>query len=267
VFFLAPLFVLFLYSLGHSSLLGATFGHTLANYRNVFSQSSLRELIWRSMWIGTVAGLATVIVAYPLVYAITLGPIRRYAALVLFLVLLSLFSAYIVRIYAWRTLLGRDGIINRALEGVGLIGHPLGFLLYTRFAVILTLVNVSLPLAIVPLWGAMTGIDPELLAASRSLGATSWQTFRRVTLPLSARGIRVGFVLCCISAAGDYVTPQLVGDPNSQLAGNAIANSFGIDFDWATGSALAFSLVAAVAVCVLAVLTVMRVLHIHEKPS
>jgi spermidine/putrescine transport system permease protein len=267
VFFLAPLAVLFLYSLGHSSIIGATFGHTLDNYKGVFDDGDLRQLIWRSMWIGTVAGLATVLISYPMAYAITLGPLRRHGPELLFLVLISLFSAYIVRIYAWRTLLGHDGIINRALEATGLISHPLTFLLYTRFAVILTLINVSLPLAIVPLYGSMTGIDPELLSAAQSLGATSWQTFRRVTLPLSARGIRVAFALCCISAAGDYVTPQLVGDPNSQLSGNAIANAFGIDFNWSGGSALAFTLVLAIAICVGSVLAAMRVLKIRERPT
>ena len=120
------------------------------------------------MWIGTVAGLACVAIAYPLVYAITLGPLKRHGRLILFLVLLSLFAAYIVRIYAWRTLLGSDGIVNRALEGIGLIDHPLSFLLYTRFAVILTLINVSLPFAVVPLYAS-----PFTLSSPTSRRTTS----------------------------------------------------------------------------------------------
>jgi ABC-type spermidine/putrescine transport system permease subunit I len=267
LFFCAPVAVLFLYSLGRSTIISSTFGHSLLNYANVLKDPSLRELIWRSMWMGTVAGLACVVIAYPLVYAITLGPLRRYGPQILFLVLLSLFAAYIVRIYAWRTLLGSDGIINRALEGVGVINHPLSFLLYTRFAVILTLINVSLPFAVVPLYASLTGLDPELVAVAQSLGATPAQAFRRVTLPLSSRGIRVGFALCCIGAAGDYVTPQLVGDPNSQLAGTSISNYFGVDFNWAAGSALAFLLVLAVALCVLAVFAAMRVAGLKERPA
>ena len=267
LFFCVPLAVLFLYSLGRSTIVSSTFGHSLTNYGHVLSDPNLRELIWRSMWIGTVAGLACVAIAYPLVYAITLGPLKRHGHLILFLVLLSLFAAYIVRIYAWRTLLGSDGIVNRALEGLGLIDHPLSFLLYTRFAVILTLINVSLPFAVVPLYASLTGIDPELVSVAQSLGATPAQAFRRVTLPLSSRGIRVGFALCCIGAAGDYVTPQLVGSPSSQLAGTAISNYFGVDFNWAAGSALAFSLVIAVALCVVAVFAVLRLLGIREKPA
>jgi spermidine/putrescine transport system permease protein len=267
LFFLAPLTVLFLYSLGHSTILALTFGHTLANYGTVLSTSTLRDLVWRSMWIGTVVGATTVALAYPLAYAITLGPLRRRGQLILLLVLLSLFAAYIVRIYAFRTLLGRNGVINLALERVGLITHPLDFLLYTPFAVIFTMVNLSLPLAIVPLYASLAGVDAELTAAAQTLGATAAQAFRTVTLPLSSRGIRVGFALCCITAAGDYATPQLVGGPSSQLAGNAIANYFGVDYDWATGGALAFALVIAIGACILLVFIAMRVAGLRERPS
>jgi spermidine/putrescine transport system permease protein len=264
--FIAPLTVLFLYSLGHSTIYSLGFGHTLSNYGHVFGTPYLRALIWRSMWMGTVTGVACVALAYPLAYAVTLGPLRRYQTQVLFLVLLSLFAAYIVRIYAWRTLLGRDGIINHVLVGLGLTSKPLTVLLYSRTAVVLTLINVTLPLAIIPLYAALSGVDGELVAAARSLGATSATAFRRVTLPLSARGVRVAFALCCIGAAGDYVTPQLVGDPQSQLAGNAIAGQFGIDFDWATGGAMSFTLVAAIALCVFAVFVILRVAGVRERP-
>ena len=266
VFFCAPLLVLFLYSLGHSTIVSSTFGHTLVNYKDAFTDSTNRALIWRSVWIGSVTGLCCVIVAYPLAYAMTLGPLRRWGYQILFLVLLSTFAAYVVRIYAWRTLLGRDGIINRALEGIGLIHEPLGFLLYTRFAVVLTLINVWLPLAVLPLYAALSGIEPELVSAAQTLGARPWQAFRRVTVPLSSRGIRVAFALCCIGSAGDYVTPQLVGDPSSQLAGTAISNDFGVNFNWAGGAALCFSLVAAVALSVLVVFALMRVARITERP-
>src|SRR5262249_26772589 len=124
LFFCAPVGVLFLYSLGHSTIVANTFGHTLANYQHAFSDSTNRTLILRSVWIGALTGLGCVVVAYPLAYAITLGPLRRHAQAILFAVLLSTFAAYIVRIYAWRTLLGRDGVINRALEGIGVIHHP-----------------------------------------------------------------------------------------------------------------------------------------------
>jgi spermidine/putrescine transport system permease protein len=265
LFFCAPVAVLFLYSLGHSTIVANTFGHTLANYKEVFTDATTRTLVVRSVWIGALTGLGCVVVAYPLAYAITLGPLRRHGQAILFAVLLSTFAAYIVRIYAWRTLLGRDGVINRALEGIGLIHHPLGFLLYTRFAVVLTLINVWLPLAVLPLYASMSGIDAELVSAARTLGAKPSQAFRRVTLPLSSRGVRVAFALCCIGAAGDYVTPQLVGDPSSQLAGTAISADFGVNFNWAGGSALCFALVGAVALCVLAVFALLRLAGITER--
>ncbi len=267
VFFLAPMVVLFLYSLGHSSIYALTFGHTINNYKHVLDTGRPADA-GVAFDVDGARSPASAASCWP-TRSCTRSPsgrLRRYNHQALFLVLLSLFAAYIVRIYAWRTILGRDGIINQALTSIGVIDHPLDILLYSRTAVILTLINVTMPLAILPLYAALQGVDGELISAAQSLGATPRRAFRQVTLPLSARGIRVGFALCCIGAAGDYVTPQLVGDPPSQLAGNAIADQFGVNFDWATGGALAFTLVLAVAACVLTMFFVLNRAGVRETP-
>ena len=264
---LVPLGALFAYSFGTSTYLSIEFGTSLDNYRRALETALYPQLIFRSIWVGVVTALVCVVLAYPLAYAITLGPLRRRGDLILFFVLVSLFSAYIVRVYAWRALLGRNGAINSGLDSLGVIDRPVEFLLYNRFAVIVTLANVLIPLAVLPLYSSLAGIDHQLLEASRSLGASSARTFWRVTLPLSIRGVQAAFALCFIFAAGDYVTPQLVGGTQGQMLGNVIASRFGVAFDWPLGAALAFLLVAAIAAVVALFVVACRALGLRERPA
>jgi spermidine/putrescine transport system permease protein len=266
-FAVVPLGVLFAYSFGRSTFVSLEFATTLDNYRAAFESDLYPELILRSVWIGLVTGLVSVALAYPFAYAITLGPLRKRGDLFLFIALVSLFSAYIVRVYAWRTLLGRTGAINSGLEALGVIDRPLEFLLYNRFAVVLTLVNVLVPLAVLPLYSSLASVDRDLLEAARNLGASPIRAFWTVTLPLSIRGVQAAFALCFIIAAGDYVTPQLVGGTGAQMLGNTIASKFGVAFDWPLGSALAFLLVAAMGLTFLAFVVVCRLLGLRERPA
>jgi spermidine/putrescine transport system permease protein len=266
-FTLVPLGVLFAYSFGRSTFVSLEFGTTLDNYRAAFESDLYPELIFRSVWIGLAAGLLSVGLAYPFAYAITLGPLRRRGDLFLFIALVSLFSAYIVRVYAWRTLLGRSGAINSGLEALGITDRPLEFLLYNRFAVVLTLVNVLVPLAVLPLYSSLASVDRNLLEAARNLGASPIRTFWKVTLPLSIRGVQSAFALCFIIAAGDYVTPQLVGGARAQMLGNTIASKFGVAFDWPLGSALAFLLVTAIGLTIVAFVILCRLLGLRERPA
>jgi spermidine/putrescine transport system permease protein len=267
VFFLVPVGVLCAYSFGHSTPFSLSFGLSPDNYVEALTTSLFRKLLWRSIWLGGLIGALCVVLAYPLAYAITLGPLRRRGDLILLLVLVSLFSAYIVRVYAWRTLLGRNGVINSALESLGLINNPLDFLLYSRFAVAVTLINVLVPLAVLPLYSSLAGTDRQLLEAAKTLGASPLQAFWRITLPLSSKGVIAAFALCFIIAAGDYVTPQLVGGTSGQLLGNVIVRRFGLSFDWPLGSALAFVLIAAMALTVVLVAAVFRVLRLRGEPA
>lgn len=266
VFFFIPVGVLFAYSFGTSTYLSITLGHSLANYREALTNSLYIDILLRSLWVGALVGALAVLISYPLVYAITLGSLRRYGEFILFLVIVSLFSAYIVRVYAWRTVLGRNGVVNSALSGLGIIDHPLTFLLYSRFAVVVTLVNVLIPLAVLPLYSALTGVDPQVVEASGTLGASPLQTLGRVVLPLSIRGVISAFALCFIVAAGDYVTPQLVGNGSSQLLGNIIVQWFGVSYNWPLGSALAFVLLAAVGLTVGAFVVLTRLAGLRDTP-
>ena len=268
MFFFIPIGVLFAYSFGSSSALGGlSFGTSLDNYRFIVTDHVVLGTFARTIATGFAVAVLCVALAMPFAYSISIGPLRRHGDLLLFLVLCSLFSAYIVRVYAWRALLGREGVINGSLNAVGLIDAPLEFLLYSRFALILTLVNVLLPFAVLSLYASFVGVDRQVIEASRSMGASPVQAFRYVTLPLVSRGVVAGFTVCFVIACGDYVTPQLVGGPDGVMVGNLILTRFGITYDWPMGSALAFTLTAAVALTIAIVSKVLSVLGIRDRPA
>ncbi|MBD0291061.1 MAG: ABC transporter permease subunit, partial [Thermoleophilia bacterium] len=149
-----------------------------------------------------------------------------------------------------------EGIVNQALVRVGLVDEPLSFLLFSRSAAIMVLVNFLVPLAVLPIYGALQNVRDEEVEAARDLGATAAAAFRRVTLPLAWSGVFVSFAITFIIAAGDYVTPQLVGGTSGSMIGRAIANQFGVTFEWPRGAALAFLTLAIV----LATLALLRAL-------
>jgi spermidine/putrescine transport system permease protein len=200
------------------------------------------------------AAAITTVLAYAFAHAIRFQ-LRRYQDFLLFLVLVALFSGYLVRIYAWRTLLGNEGIVNEGLRRAGVIDEPLSFLLYSRPAAIVVLVNFLVPLAVLPIYGSLQNVGDDEVEAARDLGAGAFGAFRRVTLPLAWSGVFVAFSVSFIIAAGDYVTPQLVGGTSGAMIGRAIADKFGVTFAWPLGAALAFLTLAFV----LALVAVFRV--------
>jgi spermidine/putrescine transport system permease protein len=207
--------------------------------------------------VGLVTAAITLLMAWPLSYIATFVFPRHREAL-FFLVLLSLFGGYLVRIYAWRTILGNEGIVNQTLIAVGFVDKPLTFLLNSRFAVILTLANFLVPLAVLPIFSSMQNLRPELLEAARDLGAGRWRIHRTVTLPLTLPGLMTGFAFAFVLAAGDYVTPSLVGGTSGLMLGNVIASQFTLAANWPFGAALAFVLMAVILLVYGVVTMIMR---------
>lgn len=241
LFFLVPLGALFAYSLGSTTFVDVKLGTSFHNYATAFGDTFYLRLFGRAIVNGLLVAVFCVLLGYPFAYAVTLGPLRRRGELFLLWMLISLFASYIVRVYAWRTLLGSSGILNTALGYVGL--GPWNFLIFNRISVVLTLVNVLVPLAVLPIYSALHQVDASLLEAARDQGATARQALQKVILPLSQRGITAGFALCFVLAAGDYVTPQLVGGVSGQQIGNVISDKFGVSFNWPLGAALSFVLI------------------------
>jgi spermidine/putrescine transport system permease protein len=242
VFFLAPLALLVAYSFYtvDAEALEITPAFKFVNYRAAASGALYRDVILRTIVLGLIVAFAVVVLAYCFAYIATfVFPAQR--ELLLFSMLASIFGGYLVRIYAWRTILGNQGLINTFLIWLGVVHQPLRFLLFSRFAVFITLVNFLLPFGVLPLYGALQNVPRDAIEAARDLGAGPLAIFRTVLLPLTATGIKIAFAFAFVLAAGDYVTPELVGGTNGIMIGNVIADQFGVAYNWPLGAALAIT--------------------------
>ncbi|UCH35289.1 MAG: ABC transporter permease [Armatimonadota bacterium] len=246
-FFFVPLAVLFLYSFWRAEAAGLRQDFTIANYLDVFRDTVNVTLLIKSVVIGIAAMLATLVIGYPLAYFIRFHG-GRYRNVLLMLVIVCMISSYLVRVYAWKAILGNRGILNSFLIATGLLDEPLSFLLYSNSAVLIAFIHIFTPFIVVPVYSAMSSIDDSLLEASQDLGASPLTTFLRVTLPLSKPGIIGGCLLTFILVAGDYVTPTLVGGVDGIMIGRTIQSQFGFAYNWPLGSAVAFVMLLCLAV-------------------
>ena len=238
----APVCLLVLYSFWEAGFFVVVHRFTSANYTSIFEEAIYWRLILKSLGVGLVCGGLMVVFGFAMAYAMTFR-LARWGPRILILVMATLLSSYVVRIYAWKTILGTNGLLNEALIRIGLIDQPLGFLLYGYFAIIVTLVYVYLPIVVLPIYAGLQDIDPRVLEASRDLGATPAETFRKVTLPLAMPAIRVGFAFAFVLSSSDYITPNLVGGLSGQMIGNVIADQFGGSSNYPQGAALSVALV------------------------
>src|SRR5438876_895505 len=250
VFFLVPIAIVAAYSFDVYSLFPGKHGFTLAAWREFLHSSVYLKLFWKSVKMSLIVSAIIVVLAYPLAYYLALsGTKRKY---VLLLVLIAPFlTSYLLRVLAWKVILGDQGVINTFLFWTGLrsADHPISQLLYSRFAVMLVLGYVWLPFVALPIFVSLESLDRRLLEAASDLGASRLQAFRRVTLPLSLPGIMAAFLFVFIPTLGEFVTPSLVGGPSGYMYGNQIVDLFGTGFpDWETGSVLAIFLLGVVAV-------------------
>jgi spermidine/putrescine transport system permease protein len=240
VFFVLPTLVF----LGYSFLLSGEYKvewvFTLGNYLRVFRTFFYWDAILNSLLVGLSVAFVTTLVSYPFAYFLTYR-ITKGRNIVLFLVVISLLGSYLVRVYAWRTILGREGVLNSLLIGLGIIREPLLFLLFSRLAVIVTLVHVFLPFSILPILSSLQNVPYELIEAARDLGCSPFRAFLRVTLPLSITGVLAGFTYTFILAAADYITPQLVGGTSIAMIGPSISAQFIKYGNLGLGSALSFA--------------------------
>lgn len=221
---------------------------TIVNY--VATWVEYGDVLVSTLAIAAAIGLATTLLAFGFAYVIRFkaGPL---GPLLLFVTLITLFGGYLVKIYAWKSILGIDGILNMALTGLGLIDEPSGAFIYSGNAVVITLTYFLLPFAVLPIYGALRSIDDSTLEAARDLGATPMAVMRDIVVPQCERGILVAFTLTFLVSAGDYVTPRFVGGGASMM-GHFIETQFSLGFDWPMGSAMSFTVLAASLLVVLA---------------
>jgi len=234
-----PAVILFGYSLFTWRLVEPTGPLTLANYLTVLGDPLYRQLVVNTMVIAVPTTIGSVVGGYMLGYYVVFGtgPGRR---LTLGLVVTALMASYLVRIFAWRTLLGSNGVINSFLVQVGVVSEPLDFLLFSPPAAILAEVALLMPLAGLTFYAALAGISPAYREASRDLGAGRAQTLFKVTIPLTGASILATTALTFFLSAGDYITPVLVGGTSSATMGTVVASSMGHAGNYGLGAAIAF---------------------------
>lgn len=164
----------------------------------------------------------------------------RFGDALLFAALVTLFGGYLVKIYAWKTMLGATGVINQILISSGAASEPVSWLIYTPFAVVLTLTHYLLPFAILPIYGSLRSVDDIEIEAARDLGAGPLRRLLDVVLPRAANGLFAGFATTFLISVGDYVTPSLVGGPHTSMIGTFVASQFVNRLNAPAGSALTF---------------------------
>ena len=241
LFFAIPLGIVVVYSFATRTSTG---GVELAEW-NLDSYGRLgepivRDILFRSLWLAILTTLICLVFAYPFSYFIaTRKPTTRNIMLVF--VMIPFWSNFLVRNYAWRVLLGNDGPVSQATQAVGL-GET--SILFTPIAVVLGLVYGFLPFMILPMYAAIERMDWSLIEASRDLGATGWQTFRNVTLPLSRPGVIAGSILVFIPSLGAFVTPEILGGGRTTLLGSFIVTQFLTARNWPGGAAVSTVLMA-----------------------
>jgi putative spermidine/putrescine transport system permease protein len=199
---------------------------TLGNFRSLVEDKVYRDIAFRTIWMAGAVTLTDAVLAFPLAYFMARIAPRRLRTVLFVLVLLPLWSSYLVRIYAWRLILGKEGALNWALNSIGL---PDAGLAYTNTAMWIVFSYVWLPFMILPVYAALERIPDSYLEASQDLGARSWRTFRRVILPLALPGVVAGSIFTFSLTLGDFITPALVGGAGSSFIGNIVENYIGVN--------------------------------------
>ncbi len=263
IFFVAPLATLIAYSFLTAGLFAVEGPPTLENYSDAVNDPTAQLLGKNAAITGLLAAVVCIAVALPVAYWLRYNA-GRWRLIVLFLIIGSLLASYLVRIYAWRTILGDSGLLNSALESLGIIDEPLGFLLFNRATVTIALVHIYLPYVLLMLSAGFAPLTPAYLEAAQDLGAGTWKRWTRVILPSIAAPLASAFLLVFVLSAGDYVTPQYLGGENGRMLGVLIQSQFVDLGNWGLGAALSLLMLVAFATCYLVMSAILRLLKLNR---
>lgn len=242
-FLLAPLSILFATSFFGVEYVTLIPRFSLDNYAQALTRPLYSGLLLKTLRIAATVSVACLLLAYPAALWLVRRR-RRWRHALYFLAVVPLWISYLLRCYAWKVILGQNGVLNSFLQWVGLTRAPVAAFLYSEIALILTLTHVYVAFVLMPIYAALEKIPPELLEAAGDLYAGPWQTFRRVTLPLSLPGVAAGMTFAFSLTLGDFVAATLVGGPENLMIGMVIWNLFGTAFQWPLGAALSFLILA-----------------------
>ncbi len=228
---------------------------SLNQYRHVLDTPAYLRRLGISVGMAFVIAASATVLAYPVAYFLAFRA-RERATVFLILLLVPFASSYLLRVMAWKLLLGSHGAINWVLTSLGLVREPAGLLVYSQAAVVITLVYVWIPFAALPIYAALQRIDRSHLEAAADLGAGPWTRFGRITIPMSLPGALATFFMVFIPTVGEYVTPSLVGGTEGLMYGNLIQDFFTRAGNWPLGSALAVLMLLTVLVLVVVALRI-----------
>jgi spermidine/putrescine transport system permease protein len=257
-FFAIPTGVFFVYSFLTSGFFSVGRPLTTDNYLHAVESHLNRTLALNSLETGALTAAVTVAIGLPVAYWLRYRA-GRWQLPVFFLITASMFTGYLVRVYAWRVVLGRDGLLNGALRSLGIVDQPLGFLLFSRTAVTIALVQLFAPFVVILLFAGFRPLEPRYLECAEDLGASSVTRWRRVVAPLMLSPCLTAFMLVFLLAASDFVTPMLLGGRTGSLLGVRIESTFLETGEWGLGAALSFLTLASFVLMYLLSLVVTRV--------
>jgi spermidine/putrescine transport system permease protein len=246
LFLLTPYLLMFCYSFWSVSP-DQTIVHqwNYGNYSELATKAVYHQTLFRSAWIATRVTLFALLLGYPLAYYVSFRSGAR-KNLLYQLVIIPLWVSYLVRAYAWKTILGSDGVLNTLLQYINVTHHPLEFLLYSPFAVVLTLTHIYTPFAFLPIYASLEHIPRNLVEASHDLGASPAQTFWRIIFPLSIPGVLAGATFAFVLSLGDFLAPLLLGGPSGIMISNIVVSLFGAAYNWPLGAAISLSMLLLV---------------------
>ena len=233
-----PLGIFFVHSLWKKVGFDLVHTLTLDNYIFLFSHSLYYRLILKAIVYGFIVCGITLVLAYPLAYFVTTR-VKVHKNVYLIAALIPLYTSDLVRIFAWRDVLGVNGFINRALQSIGVIDEPITELLFTSGSALITLVHMYFPFMFLAVWAGLETIKYSEIEAAKDLGARWFRSFRKVVFPLSLPGVAAGFLFVFTPVTGDYLVSNMLGGPGGITITNVVVEQFGQADNWPLGAALA----------------------------
>lgn len=256
LFFAIPYFLLFLQSFWKPTAFGVSHDWNLDNYKTVFFGDDLVGSIYlptllRSLKVGALVTLFSTALAFPLAYLLAFKVRNHRTRMMLYvLVIVPLWASYLLRAYAWKVILGQNGLFGSFLDQVGLQDSFLNNILYSQSAVIITMTQIFTPFMVLTIYAVLERLPPSLIEASKDLGVGRMKTFTTLVIPLSLPGVIAGATFTMGLSSGDFVAPQLVGGKSDMMIANQVYSQFGATNNWPLGSAIAFVMLACVAILV-----------------
>ncbi len=246
-FLFVPYAVMFTYSFYSRQFPAIIPDFQFGNYISLVTDPQYYQVLLRTLKIASLVSIAALAIAYPLTYYLVFKvKSARVRSILYVAVIVPLWVSYLLRAYTWKTILGSEGVINSFLIWIGVLDEPADVFLYSQFAMVIVLTYIYIPFLVMPVYTSLEKIPRNLIEASKDLGVGHWQTFLRITLPLSVPGILAGMTFTFCLTMGDFVAPFLIGGPDGLMIANVVQTQFGTAFNWPLGSALSMVLLVLV---------------------